>query len=108
MVECLDEKQHAAMNTNAGQKVGSFVGTHGKQNCLVICRIFGLTMCEWNRITGECFAYMKKFSIGIHYKTSYCYKFGNNRAVGNVVKVIAQLTIKNFVRLCQEQIWIHY
>ena len=81
----MDEKQHAAMNTNSGQKVGTFGGTNAKEDCLVVCRIFGLTVCEWNTITGECYAYMKKFSIGKKYSKSYCYKFDDNRVLGKVV-----------------------
>ena len=90
----MDEKQQGAMLTNLGQKIGSFSGTHGKENCLVVCRIYGLTMCEWNTKTGECYAYMKNFSIGSDYVTSYCYKFSKNSK-------IASKRLADYKNLCQ-------
>ena len=77
MLECLDENNNPALQSKDSLKLGKFGGSTGKEDCLVVCRIFGLTGCEWNKISGECFAYMKKLSIGNVYKTSYCYTFDN-------------------------------
>ena len=104
--ECLDERQRGAINTNADRKVGSFVGTQGKADCLVFCRLFGLTVCEWNKGTGECYAYMKKFSIGTESKKSFCYVISSSR--GKIVQAITYLAIQIFVRLCEDQVWIQY
>ena len=78
----MDEKGKGAITTNPWAKVGEFGGVHGKEDCLVVCKIFGLTACEWNTFTGECYAYMKKFSVGDAYSNSYCYTFNDQRSKG--------------------------
>ena len=70
------------MDSKESLRLGEFVGGHGKDDCLVVCRIFGLTGCEWNSVSGECYAHMKEISIGTRPKISFCYKFNNNPAVG--------------------------
>ena len=84
--ECLDENQNAALQSKESLKMGKFVGTHGKEDCLHVCRIFGLTGCEWKTVSGECYAHMRKVSIGNEYKGFYCYKFNSNPALGKTAQ----------------------
>ena len=67
--------------------MGEFVGTNGKEDCHAVCKIFGLTGCEWKEQTGECFAYFENISIGNDHKYSWCYTFdGTSR--GKLVKIL--------------------
>ena len=84
----MDERNHEAIKSKVAQKLGKFVGTHGKENCLVVCRTFGLTGCEWHTITGDCYAHMEKISVGEKYRKSYCYQFNSNPALGKIVLII--------------------
>ena len=63
----MDERNHEAIKSKVAQKLGKFVGTHGKENCLVVCRTFGLTGCEWLRgyvVLGIAMLIWKKFLLG--------------------------------------------
>ena len=86
--ECLDENKKEAIKSKESLTLGTFVGTHGKEDCLAVCRIFGLTGCEWNTITGQCHAHMKKVTIGTAYKKTYCYTFNSNPTLGEIVLII--------------------
>ena len=78
-----------------------FTGTHGKENCLAVCRKFGLTGCEWDFAAGDCYAHMKSVSIGNDYRSSFCYKF--NKYPGKMIQVTSQLTNNDHIQTAREQ-----
>ena len=81
-LECLQENKEAALKSKKSLNLGEFHGTHGKEDCHAVCKIFGLTGCEWKQDTGECFAYFEKISIGNDYEVSFCYIFDSNLSKG--------------------------
>ena len=81
-LECLDENTQAAFKSKTSLKLGEFAGTNGKEDCHTVCRIFGLTGCEWKTFTGECFAYFEHISMGNDTGKSYCYSFDSNVSKG--------------------------
>ena len=81
----MDENGQASIKSKDAQKLGMFTGTHGKENCLAVCRKFGLTGCEWDFAAGDCYAHMKSVSIGNDYRSSFCYKF--NKYPGKMIQV---------------------
>ena len=84
-LECLDENQHGALQSKESVKLGEFPEPYGKEDCLVVCRIFGLTGCEWKIETGECYAHMKEITIGNNHKYSWCYTFNIKPTLGKMV-----------------------
>ena len=97
-----------ALKSKKSLKLGEFVGTNGKEDCHSVCRIFGLTGCEWKTFTGECFAYFEHISMGKDTGKSYCYSFDSNVSKGKLLFQFKLLTIKIIVRLCKVKTWIHH
>ena len=86
MWECVEENQLSALS-HTGQKVGEIGGNNAKEECLVLCRLFGLTGCEWKTVSGECYAHFKNISIGSNYKSSWCYKFDDDSSLGKISQI---------------------
>ena len=83
----MDENTQPALESKKSLYLGEFVGTRGKEDCHAVCRIFGLTGCEWKRKNGECFAYFENISLGKKDKgKSFCYLF--DRYLSNKGKLV--------------------
>ena len=79
----MEENQLSSLSHTV-QKLGE-IGA--KEDCLVLCRLFGLTGCEWKTISGECYAHFKNISIGNNYRSCWCYKFDDDPSLGKKSEV---------------------
>ena len=74
-------------NQLSAQRLGEIGGTNAKEDCLVLCKLFGLTGCEWKIKSEECFAHFNNISIGKTHRSSWCYKF-DDPSLGTISQVI--------------------